>query len=411
MATFVYEAVDSKGKSVKGTVDASTTDEAREKLRRQQLYPTKVDQKGGGGGKGASAAPERQKAFTIGNSVSQKDLTLFTRQFATLVDAGLPIVRALDIMEQMLQPGSLRNTVMDVRDEVEQGSSLSEAMSKSPNAFDNLYVSMIRAGETGGLLGSILNRLAEFREKSMKLRKQIMGAMIYPAAVIMIAVTILAIIIIVIIPKFKDMFEDLNVALPAPTQFLLDFSTFLATQWYVAIGIPIGFFIFLWLVRKIRIGRKALDMITLYLPIFGTIAKKTAISRFCRTLGELSAAGVPILDALSILRQAVGNLIVEDAIGDIHTSIREGENIADPMARSGVFDLMVVNMIEVGEETGELDKMLIKIADIYDNDIDTLVSSLLTLLEPILIVSLGSIVAFIVISLFLPLISIMQSLQ
>ncbi len=409
MATFVYEAVDSKGKSVKGTVDASNTDEAREKLRRQQLYPTKVEQKGGGSS--GAQVNERQKAFTLGSGVSQKDLTLFTRQFATLVDAGLPIVRALDIMEQMLQPGSLRNTVMDVRDEVEQGSSLSEAMGKSPNAFDELYVSMIRAGETGGLLGSILNRLADFREKSMKLRQQIMGAMIYPAAVILIALIILAIIIIVIIPKFEEMFKDLDVPLPVPTQLLLNFSGFLASQWYYALAIPIGFFALLWAIRQIRIGRKALDMIALYIPIFGTITKKTAISRFCRTLGELSAAGVPILDALSILRQAVGNLIVEDAVSDIHTSIREGENIADPMARSGVFDLMVVNMIEVGEETGELDKMLVKIADIYDNDIDTLVSSLLTLLEPILIVTLGSIVAFIVISLFLPLISIMQSLS
>ncbi len=413
MPTFSYEAVDSSGKAKKSTIDAANVDEAREKLKGQGLFPTSIAQKGGRKSKKASAAAgtERKKAFVIGGGVSQKELTNFTRQFSTLIDAGLPLVRALDIMEQMLKPGGLRNVIMDVRDDVEQGSSLSEAMSKCPGGFDELYVSMIRAGETGGLLGSILNRLADFREKSQKLKRQIIGALIYPAAVMSIAGAILALIIIVIVPKFKKMFDDMDMDMPVPTQMLMDFSDILVNFWYLIPLVPIGLFAAFFTIRSFRQGRYALDMIILYLPVFGTIVRKSTISRFCRTLGELSGAGVPILDALGILRTAVGNSVVADAVGDIHSSIREGESIADPMRRSGVFDIMVVNMIEVGEETGELDKMLVKIADTYDNEVDVLVSSMMSLLEPFLIIGMGLAVGFIVISLFLPLISIVEGLN
>lgn len=417
MPTFAYEAVDNAGRAMKGSIDAGTMDEARDKLKDKGYFPTSINAKAGGRSKGSkenaadAVAPDRARSFVIGGGVRSDDVTLFTRQFATLIEAGLPMVRALDIMEQMLRPGGLRNAVMDVRDEVEQGSSLSDAMAKCPNAFDELFVSMIRAGELGGMLGRILNRLAEFREKSQKLKKAIIGALIYPAAVVFIAGAILTLIIMFIVPKFKEMFEEMNIDMPGMTQMLMAVADVLVLYYYLVPLIPVVLIVSIVLIRRFDGGRYACDMVSLYLPIFGVIIKKSSISRFCRTLGELSSAGVPILDALGILRTAVGNRVVEEAVGDIHASIREGENIADPMRRSGVFDLMVVNMVEVGEETGDLDKMLLKIADTYDNDVDTLVASLMSLLEPILIVGMGLAVGFIVISLFLPLISIIEGLQ
>ncbi len=413
MPTFSFEAVDNAGKPVKDTIDAANVDEARDKLKGKGLFPTSISQKAGRSSrrKAAEVDTERKRAVTIGSGVSAKELTLFTRQFSTLIDAGLPMVRALDIMEQMLKPGGLRNVVMDVRDDVEQGSSLSEAMAKHPGAFDQLYVSMIRAGETGGLLASILNRLAEFREKSQRLKRQIIGALIYPIAVLTIAGAILTLIIMFIVPKFKDMFSDMDIEMPGMTRMLMAFSELLIQYWYLVPFVPLGLVIAFFLIRLTAPGRYAIDMIMLYIPVFGTIVRKSSISRFCRTLGELSAAGVPILDALGILRTAVGNAVISEAVADVHASIREGENIADPMRRSGVFDIMVVNMIEVGEETGELDKMLLKIADTYDGEVDTLVGSMMSLLEPFLIIGMGGAVGFIVISLFLPLISIIQGLN
>jgi len=413
MATFQYEALDKAGRASKGTIDAASPDEAREKLKAQGMHPTAIAAKGGGKGgkKGGKETRERAKTFTLSAGVSNSELTQFTRQFSTLIEAGLPVVRALDILEQMLKPGSLRNVVMDVRDEVESGSSLSEAMMKSPKAFDELYTSMIRAGETGGLLGTILNRLADFREKSQKLQRQIVGALIYPAAVMTVAGAILTLIIMFIVPKFKKMFEDMNIQMPMITEVLLNLADVMVSYWYLMPLIPAALIGGIWGARKTRGGKYASDQVMLYLPVFGTIVKKSTISRFCRTLGELSAAGVPILDALGILRTAVGNMVVAEAVNDIHSAIREGESIADPMRRSGVFDIMVVNMIEVGEETGELDKMLIKIADTYDNEVDVLVAAMMSLLEPFLIVGMGGAVGFIVIALFLPLISIIEGLN
>jgi type IV pilus assembly protein PilC len=284
-------------------------------------------------------------------------------------------------------------------------------MAKSPKSFDELYVSMVRAGETSGLLGKILNRIADFREKSQKLKKQIMGALIYPVAVLTVAGGILTLIIMFIVPKFKEMFDGMDLEMPAMTQALLDLSNFLVNYWYMVPLIPGGIFGTFFALSKTRQGRYLIDMAMLYLPVFGIIVRKSSISRFCRTLGELEAAGVPLLDALAILRTAVGNRVVEEAVSDIHIAIREGESIAEPMRRGGVFDTMVVNMVAVGEETGELDNMLIRIADSYDNDVDTLVSSMMSLLEPFLIIGMGGAVGFIVISLFLPLIQIIEGMN
>ncbi len=412
MAKFSYEAVDKAGRPQNGSIDAATEDEVRAKLKGKGLFPTNITSrasKRSAAQSQKSSAPERKRAMAIGG-VKSTDLTIFTRQFATLIDAGLPMVRTLSIVEQMLAPGVLRNAVMDLRDEVEQGSSISEAMGKNPKVFDELYVSMIRAGESSGLMGRILSRLADFREKSDKLKKQIIGALIYPAAIMTIAGAILSLIIIFIIPKFKAMFDDMKIEMPVMTQMLLTTADIFVNYWYMLPLVPGTIVVTFLGVRATKAGKYYTDFASLFLPIFGTIIKKSNISRFCRTLGELSQAGVPILESLQILRTAIPNAVVTAAVEDIQASIKEGESIAEPMRRNGVFDIMVVNMVEVGEETGELDKMLIKVADNFDNDVDTLVASMMHLLEPFMIIGMGVTVGFIVISLFLPMISVIQNM-
>jgi type IV pilus assembly protein PilC len=414
MPTFSFEAVDSAGRKVKSTIEAGSVDAARMALKKKKLFPTNISQQKAKKKKNTtsvaeSGSPERKKAMAMGG-VSQAQLTLFTRQFSTLVEAGLPIVRAMAILEDMLPPGVLRNAVMDVKDDVEQGTSLSEAMKRHPKVFDTLYSSMVQAGEMGGVLDTILSRLADFREKSQKLKKQIISALIYPAAVVGIASAILILIVVLIIPKFKKMFDGMGVELPGPTLLLMSISDTLIAYWYLLPGVPFAVIAFFKVARMTEFGTYAIDKASLYIPVFGQIIRKSSISRFCRTLGTLTSSGVPILDALNILKSAVGNKVVENAVMDVHTSIKEGETIADPLRRSGVFDTLAVSMVSVGEETGELDKMLIRVADNYDNDVDALVSGMMGLIEPFLIIGMGSAVAFIVLALFMPLISIMQNI-
>lgn len=410
MPKFSYEAVDRSRRRTKGTIEADSAEEARLQLRRQGLQTTNITQEAGKkkqGGGAAAEDPERKHAFVMGG-VNQAELTLFSRQFATLLDAGLPLTRCLKILEAMLAPGVLKNAVMDVSDDVEAGSSLSESMLKCPKVFDTLYTSIIRAGEAAGALDTMLLRLADFREKSQRLKKQIVGALIYPAAVISIAGAILALIILLIVPKFKKMFDDMKIEMPTPTLMLMSFADFLENHYgkvFIAPFVLLGLFkVF----RRTDAGKMATDQVSLYLPVFGTIIRKSSVSRFCRTLGTLTSAGVPILDALNIIKTAIGNRVVEVAVEDIHAAIREGEGISSPMSDHNVFDTMMISMVEVGEETGELDKMLIKVADNYDNDVDTLVSSMMSLLEPFLIIGMGLAVGFIVISLFMPILKIVE---
>jgi type IV pilus assembly protein PilC len=413
--------MDSQGKEVKAEIEANTQNEAEDKIRALNYFPTRVALKGGkkGGGGGAAAnlaQPQsvKRKRGGFGMSfgrVKQKELTAFTRQFATLLDAGLPVVRAIDILHNQLKVGALKDALGDVKEDVEGGSSLSEALGKHPLVFDKLYVNMIRAGEAGGLLDEILARLADYREKAQRLQQKIIGALVYPAAVITIAGAILAFIMIFIIPKFEAMFKEMEIGeLPVPTKILLGAATTMATYWYIIVFMPVIIYIAytMW-VRTAR-GRLVADTIKLKVPIFGQIISKSSVSRFCRTLGTLVQSGVPILDALSIIKNATGNMVVANAVETVHNSIKEGDTIAEPLRHCGVFDDLVVNMIQVGEETGELDKMLIKVADTYDNEVDTLVGALMSLLEPILIVGMGLTVGFIVISLFLPLITIMEKI-
>jgi type IV pilus assembly protein PilC len=418
MATFQYEAMNAAGQEVKSEIEAGTPDEAIQKIRTQGYFPTKVKEKAAKKGKaGAPAAGGAAKkkgggGFQIGG-VSIKAITTMTRQMSTLQDAGLPILRSLKILSQQQKPGLLKTTLETISDDVEGGATLSEAMARHPKAFDRLYVNMVQAGETGGVLDVILQRLAEFMEKAQKLKRRVVGAMIYPSVVICFSLMIVTGIMIFVVPKFKEIFRDFKTTLPLPTEILMRISTFVADQygWAVIMGLPFGLFVFIKLTGKSKGGRKAIDFLKLKLPILGQIISKTSIARFTRTLGTLLSAGVPILDALNITRDTVGNVIFEDALQKVHDAIREGESFAGPLRAAKVCDSIVTNMIDVGEETGDLDKMLMKIADNYDEEVDVLIGSLVSLLEPIMVVSLGGIVGAIVVALFLPLVKLIQSVS
>ena len=408
MPVFTYEALDSQGQEVRGEIEAVSSEEAIVKIRNKSYFPTNVKEKAAKRGRTTGGA-RKKKSFAFGK-VKAKQLCTFTRQLSTLQDAGLPIVRSLKILEEQQKPGVLKNQLAEVAEDVEGGSTLSEALSKHPKTFDKLYVNMVRAGEAGGVLDAILERLAAFMEKSQRLKKQVISALIYPAAVISVAGLILAGIMVYIIPKFKDMFTDMRIELPTLTKMLITLSDWLKNYYYLIPLIPFSVFVFIKVVSANKTGRYIIDKIKLKIPLFGQIISKSVISRFCRTLGTLIASGVPILEALSIVKEATGNAVFENAIGRVHDSIREGENIVGPMAACKIVDSMVLNMIDVGEETGELDKMLLKIADTYDEDVDALVGGLMSLIEPLLIVFLGGAVGFIVVALFMPLIALMQNI-
>ena len=410
MPTYVFEAMDSKGKPVRQEIEAVSVEDAQDKIRNMILYPTSIKEKGEKGRREmVQGEIKERRGFDI-FGVSAKKLTYFTRQFSTLVDAGLPLVRSLRILMEQERAGTLKNVLTDIIEDVQGGASLSEAMARHPKVFDDLYCNMVRAGEAGGVLEDVLRRLSEFMEKSQKLKRRVIGALIYPAAVITIAGGILALIIIVIIPKFKRMFEEMNVPLPPATKLLLTITGFATNNLVLLLVLPVLIIIIYQIVRRTEVGGMVIDRVKLYIPVFGGIIRKTAIARFARTLGTLIDAGVAILEALSIIEHTTGNKVVSKAISEIHDSIKSGENIAGPMRESGVFNEMVVNMVDVGEETGELDKMLIKIADAYEDEVDNTVAALMSILEPLIIITLGLAVGFIVIALFLPLIALMQNM-
>ena len=410
MATFQYEAMDAKGQEVRAEVDAGSQEEAITKIRALGHFPTQVRLKGKRAVAAAAGPKKRGKAFAIGR-VSGKQLTQFTRQMSTLQDAGLPILRSLRILEDQTKPGVLKNALQDIIEDVEAGSTLSEAMEKHPKAFDSLYVHTVRAGEAGGVLDQILRKLAEFMEKSMALKRRIVGAMVYPVMVISVAVIILIAIMFFIVPKFEDIFNKFEIAggLPVPTQVLIAVSNKVGKYWYLLPSIPFGIWLVIRFMKASKGGRYTVDWIKMQMPIVGSIVNRQAIARFARTLGTLIASGVPILEALNITRETVGNEVVARALTQVHDSIREGESIAGPLRQSGVVDPIVVNMVDVGEETGELDKMLVKVADTYDEEVDHLVGSLVSAMEPVMIIFLGGTIGFIVISLFLPLVKLIQS--
>jgi type IV pilus assembly protein PilC len=411
--------MNSSGQEVKDEIEAASSEEAIAKIRGKGFFPTKVREKAGKKKVNKKKEEEttqltkkRKMPISIGG-VPRKQLVTFTRQLSTLQDAGLPILRSLQILEQQQKPGLLKAIIGGVADEVEGGGTLSDAMANYPKAFDKLYVNMINAGEAGGVLDIILNRLADFMEKAAKLKKKVIGAMIYPGVVISIAVGIVSMIMIFVIPKFEEIFKDFGTKLPTVTVVLLNISRWFANQygWAYVLAFPFVFISLIKLAKMSEGGKYAVDAIKLKIPILGGILGKTAIARFTRTLGTLISAGVPILDALNITRETCGNEVYSRALGKVHDAIREGESMADPLRATKVCDAIVVNMVDVGEETGDLDKMLMKIADNYDNDVDVLVGSLISILEPVMVVILGLIVGFIVIALFAPMITLIQSVS
>jgi type IV pilus assembly protein PilC len=414
MPTFSYEAMDHTGREVKDTIDANTQEEAQQLIRQKGFFVTKISERAKGGGKKKANAKKggrkKKKTFTFGK-ISTKQLCTFTRQLSTLQDAGLPILRSLRILEGQCKPGVLKNALSEVVDDIESGQTLSEAFSKHPKAFDRLYCNMIKAGEAGGALEAILQRLADFKEKSQTLKRRIKSAMVYPMVVITVATAIVGFILYFIIPKFEAIFKDFGVDLPKMTIYLIKASNFVVKYYYICLLAPFFFWIALKLIRRLDTGRYITDRILLMIPVMGQIAEKSTVARTMRTLGTLVQSGVPILEALNIVRDTAGNAVFERAFARIYESIREGETIAQPLKESRIVDDIVVNMIDVGEETGDLDTMLNKIADNYDEEVETLVESLVSLLEPIMIVVLGGIIGFIVIALFLPLIQLITKLS
>ncbi len=427
MPTYTYEALNSAGKPQKGTVEAPTSEEAIQRIKGKGFFPTAVrEQKI----KGAAAGPDsgrgkkkKKKSFDLNISiggVGRKKLTNFTRQLSTLQDAGLPLLRSLQILETQQRPGLLKSIIGNVCEDVEAGTTLSDAMARQPKAFDRLYCKMVNAGEIGGVLDVILQRLADFMEKAQRLRRRVIGAMVYPVVVILIATVIVTGIMIFVIPKFQEIFDDFEVELPALTIWLVDASMWMAGRLYPGqvipgaiwiLGAPFLIWIFFWLIRKTGPGRAATDIVRLKIPVAGGLMKKTAIARFTRTLGTLISAGVPILEAIMITRDTSGNYVFERALTKVHDSIREGETFAGPLRESKVCDAIVVNMIDVGEETGDLDTMLMKIADNYDEEVDVAVQGLISLLQPLLVVVLGVLIGTIVLALFLPLVKMIESVS
>ena len=440
MPNFQFEAVNEAGKPQKGSITANTPEDAMARIRSQGLFPTAVrPQKEKKTKEGAAAGPAKtrgaatkkggllnmQIAIPSFGGVNRKQLTNFTRQFSTLQDAGLPILRSLQILTQQQKPGQLRTVLEGITEDVSAGTTLSDAMAHYPKAFDRLYTKMIAAGEVAGVLDMILQRLAEFLEKAARLRRKIIGAMVYPCVVIFVAFVIMAFILVVIVPKFTKIFDDFDAKLPMATQVLITTSQWMAGPLlpdknpinngvpglvYMA-GLPIiGFFAFK-LIRRTQFGKSSMDAISLRIPVFGTLVTKATIAKFTRTLGTLIRAGVPILDAILITRDTTANYSFQRALGKVHDSVRQGDSFAEPLRQSRICDPIVINMIDVGEETGDLDKMLLKIADNYDDEVDTAVASLVSLLEPLMVVILGVMVGSIVVSLFLPLVSLIQKIS
>jgi type IV pilus assembly protein PilC len=357
--------------------------------------------KPGGGGPGPSR-------LRFGGGVSQKKLTQFTTQLSILQSAGITIVRSLRICEGQLKPGPLKTVVGAVADDVEGGASLSEAMGKHPAVFDRLYVNMVRAGEKGGILDEILIRLADFAEKSQRIKGKIKEALTYPVVVLGFAGCVVLFIMMVIVPKFEEIFRQFNEELPALTQLLIDVSRGFLTYWYLVIGVPIALFVTYRMLLRLPRFEYFVDRQKLRLPIAGNLIEKTIVARFTRTMGTLLAAGVPILEALEIVQASIPNAVLARAVSDVRSSVREGETMAAPLKVSRIFDDLVVNMIDVGEATGSLDKMLLKVAATYEEEVDVQVGTLFKLLEPILLLLLAGIVGFIVVALFLPILKVMD---
>jgi type IV pilus assembly protein PilC len=391
MAKFVYSARPASGGDIKsGELEVKNKEEVQAFLHRQKMIPVSIREK------------EQGINLTLGSGIRTRDIVIFTRQFATMINSGLPLVQSLDILAEQTENQHLRKVIQAVLYDVESGHTLADAMGKHPKVFTELYVNMVAAGEAGGILDTILLRLATFLEKNDALIRKIKGAMIYPAVIFSVAAIAVVILLIFVIPTFQNMFETAGVALPLPTQIVINLSVFLKAFWWAVLG---GIFVAAFAVRQTYQtdgGRLAIDRLLLGLPIFGDLQRKAAVARFTRTLGTLVSSGVSILEGLEITAKTAGNRVIHDAVMGSRASIAGGETIAGPLKESGVFPPMVVQMINVGEQTGGLDEMLTKIADFYDEEVDAAVEALLSAMDPIMIVVLGVIVGGMIVAMYLP---------
>ena len=428
MAKFAYIAKDSAGKETRGTVEAPNQAQAVAKVRSQGLFPTAIGAVGGDDSAAAkkpaagkkAPAPAKKAAKNIEirlpkflrPKVKQKDLTGLTRQLATLVDAGLPLLRGLRVLQRQTPNETLRDALAGMSESVEGGSTFSESLTNYPKIFNNLYVNMVKAGEAGGVLEVVLNRLAEFAEKAEKIKNKVKGAMVYPIVVLVAAVGITGFLLVAVIPKFRDIFNDLldGKPLPAITQFVMDASQFVMNNGLVVVGGVVGIVILFKLFTKTKGGSYAVDVAKLRAPMFGSLVRRSAISRMTRTLGTLLASGVPVLQALQIVRDTTGNAVISRAIQNVHDAVKEGESMTNPLATSKVFPPMVISMVEVGEETGALPDMLLRIANTYDDEVDNAVAGLTSVIEPLMIIVLAVVVGTIVIAMFMPMIQIIGTL-
>jgi type IV pilus assembly protein PilC len=398
MPSFQYTARDAKGDLKTGSLEAANRDEVMTQLRRQRMNVVKV----------VEQAKAKQKT---GGAITMRDIVIFTRQFSTMINSGLPLVQALDILSKQSESPALAAVTRQVVFDVESGHTVADALAKHPKAFSDLYVNMVAAGEAGGILDTILMRLATFMEKNDALVRKVKGAMIYPGVIMSVAGGAILILLIFVIPVFQSMFDSVGLALPLPTRIVVGMSKFLTGYWW-AVGAFIGgsfYAIKAW--YKTPDGKLRLDRLMLQAPILGDVLRKSAVSRFTRTLGTLISSGVSILDGLEITAKTAGNRVISDAIMASRTSIAGGDTISAPLARSNVFPPMVISMIAVGEQTGGLDEMLSKIADFYDEEVDTAVSNLLSLLEPVMIVFLGVVVGGMVVAMYLPIFDMINTVQ
>ncbi|MDP4610094.1 MAG: type II secretion system F family protein [Opitutales bacterium] len=414
MAKFKYTAIDQNGKQKTGTIDAASKDEASAKLSGTGLMPTNIAEAAKSSSKSTSAKGEKNKSKKggFGKVIKPEELTTFTRQVATLLQAGLPLLRALEVMTRQERNLRFKAVLEQIGDQVKSGNSFSDGLAQHPKIFDRLYVNMIRAGEAGGVLDVVLSRLAGFMEKAQKTKKKVKSAMVYPVVVVGVAVSIVTLLMVVVVPKFQAIFDDMldGAALPGPTQFVVSISNFVRGNIIVTLILCVAVFFGIKFGLKTKPGSKMFNWCAINLPKVGGLARMVNIARITRTFGTLLSSGVPILQSITITKDITGNIYYSDALTRIHDSVRDGESLAAPMERESVFPNMVTSMVDVGEETGELAEMLNRVADNYDEDVDNAVAGITSIIEPVMIVFLAVVVGFIVIALFLPIVEIIKQL-
>ena len=409
MPKFAYKATNKDGKDVFGIIESDNQALAIQDIRSIGLYPTNIREARKSDEKRARKQKGGISELYFGG-IKWKEIVVITRQLSTLIDAGLPLLRSLNILVSQQKPSKMRDTLREISSDVQSGSTFSESLAKHPKVFDRLYVNMVRAGEVGGMLEVVLQRLAIFMEKRQALIRRVRGAMVYPIFVILAATGIVTFLLIRVVPVFAEIFADFGSGLPAPTQFLVDVADFVQFQWWKILLIFSCTVITIKILSKIHAVKRVMDRVVLKLPLVGDLVTKVAVARFARTLGTLLTSGVPILQALRITKETISNEVIQNAVQKVHDSIKEGDTIAAPLDESKVFPAMVVNMIDVGEETGSLDSMLNKVADIYDAEVEAAVEALLSLMEPAIIIILGGIIGFIVVALYLPIFTLGDAL-